>query len=175
MMLDKRKNPKLRQVHISWKRLMCRKKRRVRFTEPLEQRICETNKYKECGYVKFNFGDWCSCDGVTPNVTSQRAGSVFPDFGGARLKCTDELDVSRSIAGRYAHVCKISASAAHMCNTAEQCLWWDVVEATSWDQNGATGRSLQAEMNRLIQRYGRKTLVLPQRARPKLGVWWIEW
>ena len=88
------------------------------------------------------------------------SGDRIPDFGGARLNCTDELNLNRSITGRYTSVRKILASVSQMCNEGNQCLWLNDSGDYNVPQDGAIERALQAEMDRLIQRHGRKTVVL---------------
>ena len=89
--LDKRKNPKLREAHLSCERLV---HRNVESFNSLNRwnRYSEINKYKEYGYVKIKLGT-----GPKQNRHSKghvtESGELIPDFGGARLKCTDELDV----------------------------------------------------------------------------------
>ena len=58
------------------------------------------------------------------------SGARILDFGGARLKCYNELYVTRSITGRNADVRKILAIASQMCNKGNHVRSWMVIEAS---------------------------------------------
>ena len=94
----------------------------VRSAEPLEQKIFPINKDKERGHVKCAAATVLPLDLADdrPEHNHHSKGSItasaerLPDIGAARLKCTDELDVNRSITGRYTDVRKILANTAQI-------------------------------------------------------------
>ena len=161
-MLDRRKNPKPRQEHLSWERLVRRKA--FNSLSQWNRESAESTSYVKCNLAAVT-AFRLDVHGNRPEPKRHRKGYItasgerIPDFGGARLNCTDELDVNTSSTSRYTDVWKILANSSHILQQLKTLL---VVEwrrrlhrSTRW-----CDWTPQAEMNRLTQRYGRKTLVL---------------
>ena len=126
----------------------------IQFSQPLEQRICGNHQIQGVKQGEVPFGHGCSRDSMflwiwlttDLNKTRHKKGNItdlvsIPDFGRARLKCTDELDVNKSITDRCTDVRKILASAPQIRNK-KQCLWFDGSRGYIVPQDGAIGRGL---------------------------------
>jgi hypothetical protein len=85
------------------------------------------------------------------------SGERIPDHGGARLACTDENGLSRTLSGRYTKVHKVLVSAAQVCK--KQYVWLDGTGGYVIPQDGPIGRAMQAKLDRLLRRHGYRTLL----------------
>ena len=64
----------------------------------------------------------------TSNGHITASGERVIDVGGSRLMCSDELDMTRSMIGRFTEVHKMLASASQTCNTGKR---WRLHRSTS--------------------------------------------
>ena len=99
----------------------------------MEQILCGIIRDKDPDHEKFNLDSGADMTAFNLDLADNRhkqhhhskgyntaSRERIPDFEGARLKFTDELDVNGSITSRYTFVLKILASASQMCNKGTQ-------------------------------------------------------
>ena len=130
------------------------------------------DKYAVDGYVKMNFDTGAAVtafpldaapSGTSPSPSAENRGYVtasgekIPDHGGAKLACKDENGLGRTISGRYTKVHKILVSAAQVCR--KQFVWLDGAGGYVIPQDGPIGKAMQAELDRLMRKYGHETLL----------------